>query len=1027
MRVHRKGVSRVVMRCLLTVVLCTLLTTAALASGQGYSPCVALETVDLYAQPDAGGEPLYQVGPGTALMVREVIHDDTTGTDWSVLLLENGTAYALTSKLRALDTLSSVQPSAQEAADLTAPEEHQVTETPYKVSIALKKEVKPADAQRAAPSQVRQLVMQTPQSSETPEPISAKRSGTAQLRDASKTDTAEQAEENVSAFFVTSTASLYAKASTDAETLLTIEQGTIVLAGEAVTDAQGDTWLPVLLDVGEGWVLAEHLQAMSFFVGDASGVTPAASANASQTPAQTATATATATAAATATAKATATATPTPAPSPLATATTALPSGDEQADESATQASLATLEVVPLGNSDGDVFLAGNKLSPYYHDFFFPYGRTMQGIFSTLGMYVTMPDYSLVENATLLVSYTCSDLILESVSSLTFYMNDIPFYSCPIRNNGSRETVFYVDVPIDLMNHTAANLLEIRGYVRLTDDEGCTDEYNGANWLTFSEATSLRIGFDLVDDENMLSYYPYPFMSVLDTTGKNLSVTTSDSVDDKELEAALLVMGGLGSVVEDENEITLTRYGNAGNDKLIYFGLRENTPAALLSLLGREIPADSAVIKRVEDGDKELLLVIADNGEALVEAARLLVDDSRVMQIQADEHVISVGETAIIMQNAQLSDLIVEGQWSFKDFVGGLRFNGPFHQEATFNLPVSSDYVLGADGKFVIRFRYSENLDYDRSLVTVYWGTVPLGSKKLTREGAEGDSLTLTVPADLVGISASTMTIAFELEIKDLECTPRQINMPWAYVSEDSTAYLPLGSTSELNLSYLPAPFQRDGRLNNVMVVVSDNPGAQELLTLGRVMSMIGNGADAYGTLVVRKASEFDAADADYNIIAVGEPLQNTFLQGINDDLFFQYADDFTRFMSNSKMVLSEAYASRIGTIQLLASPYASSRAMLAVTATSDEGMKLLVRTLGNAAARQALAHDTAVIDPGNTVSTFQSYHAVTSEGESKPTIIDTITSQREPLVFTLIATSAMLILLLAVIMVLIRLRSRKK
>lgn len=989
MNAHRKGAFRMAVRYLLpAVALYALLTTTALASGQDFSPCIALETVTLYTQPDANGEPFYQIGPGTAPMAREVIHDDAAETDWSVPLVDDDVACALTYQLRAPDTLSSVQPSAQEEA----PDAPQATETPYKVTITPKNEAKSSDAQRDSSSSARALFTQSPTPSVTAEPLLAKRSGTAQLRDVSEASSAAHEEENVSAFFVTSTAALYAQASAEADILLTIEQGAIVLAGEAVADAQGTAWYPVLLDEGEGWVSEEHLQAMSFFVGD----NPAG--------------------------------TPEPSSEPMSPSlATSAPEAGEATDENAPLDGGAAQAVVPLGNSDGDAFKANSNLSPYYTDFTFPYGRTMQGIFSTLGMYVTMPDYCLVENATLQVSYTCSDLILESVSSLTFYMNDVPFYSCPIRGSGSHETVFYVDVPIALMNRTDANLLEIRGYVRLTDDEGCTDEYNGANWLAFSEATGLRIGFDLVDDEGLLSRYPYPFLSVLDNTGKNLSVATSDSVDEKELEAALLVMGGLGGSVESENDITLTRYANAGDDKMIYFGLRQNTPETLLSLLDHEIPSDSAVIKRVDGGETQMLLVIADNGDALVEAARLLADGNRIMQIQSDTHVIPVGETAIVLQNAQLSDLVLEGQWSFKDFVGGLRFNGPFHQEVTFNLPVSSDYVLGADGKFVIRFRYSENLDFDRSLMTVYWGNVPLGSKKLTREGAEGDSLTLTVPADLVGVSSSTMTIAFELEIKDLECTPRQIDMPWAYVTEDSTLYLPLGSTSELSLAYLPAPFQRDGRLNNIMAVISDNPGAQELLTLGRVASMIGGGADAYGTLVVRRASDFDAEDADYNIIAVGEPLQNTFLREINEDLFFQYSDAYTRFLSNTKMALSDDYAGRIGVVSLQASPFAQSRAMLVVTATSDEGMKLLAHTISNAKSRQSLDHDTAVIDPNNTISTFQSYQAVTPDGESKPTIIDTITSQREPLIFTLIATSAMLILLLAVVMVLIRLRSRKK
>ena len=77
----------------------------------------------------------------------------------------------------------------------------------------------------------------------------------------------------------------------------------------------------------------------------------------------------------------------------------------------------------------------------------------------------------------------------------------------------------------------------------------------------------------------------------------------------------------------------------------------------------------------------------------------------------------------------------------------------------------------------------------------MYWGETPIASKKLTKERSSGDELTFTIPADVVGTSAGKVSIAFDLEIQDLICTPRQMDMPWGYVTKDSILYKYINST----------------------------------------------------------------------------------------------------------------------------------------------------------------------------------------------------------------------------------------
>lgn len=196
--------------------------------------------------------------------------------------------------------------------------------------------------------------------------------------------------------------------------------------------------------------------------------------------------------------------------------------------------------------SDATAFEAGAAAGEYYADFTFGGVQTLSGITTTLSLYANLPKYAKPVSAVLRLSYTASDLILTDISSLTYYMNGTPFGSSKIvaRSDGA-QTVLYVSVPVELLT-TGYNLLEILSYVRLTDDEGCRDDYNGANWVKIADTTCLRIYYEISDDADELYMYPYPFISLMNPDGAESVVAVSDAADEAELTAAMMLMAGHG-------------------------------------------------------------------------------------------------------------------------------------------------------------------------------------------------------------------------------------------------------------------------------------------------------------------------------------------------------------------------------------------------------------------------------------------------------------------------------------------------
>lgn len=198
--------------------------------------------------------------------------------------------------------------------------------------------------------------------------------------------------------------------------------------------------------------------------------------------------------------------------------------------------------------SDATAFEAGAAAGEYYADFTFGGVQTLSGITTTLSLYANLPKYAKPVSAVLRLSYTASDLILTDISSLTYYMNGTPFGSSKIvaRSDGA-QTVLYVSVPVKLLT-TGYNLLEILSYVRLTDDEGCRDDYNGANWVKIADTTCLRIYYEISDDADELYMYPYPFISLMNPDGAESVVAVSDAADEAELTAAMMLMAGMATV-----------------------------------------------------------------------------------------------------------------------------------------------------------------------------------------------------------------------------------------------------------------------------------------------------------------------------------------------------------------------------------------------------------------------------------------------------------------------------------------------
>lgn len=664
----------------------------------------------------------------------------------------------------------------------------------------------------------------------------------------------------------------------------------------------------------------------------------------------------------------------------------------------------------------------------YTQDEFFP-EKTLKGIYSASDLYFYVQDYWDTRYVYAQIQYNVSQLIESTASSVTFAVNQVPVRSFKLEyKNGSTQTL-YVKIPISQIR-AGYNSFTVSAYARLFDEEGCVDDYSDANWLNIDDASYIRCGYEIRDPEHKISWYPYPFMSTCYPTGAGLTIAVSDQAADGEVAAAMSLMAGLSADTKTKNEIQvclLSGLADTDPTRTIVVSGYDNLPQEYRQLvLNAPDSAGNATVSFTDDArGYPLLIITSADEESLMEAAYMLMDESRRLQEGTSSASVEKGSSQIAVNAAKQNDMMA-GNYTLEEILGGgLTYVGPFHQENYVYLPVSKDFAVAEGGKAALKFRYSENLDFTRSLISVYWGDVPVASKKLSKDNASGDELNFEIPTDVMGTAASSMKIAFDLEIADLICTPRQNDMPWAYVSRESAIFLPPSSEVTLSFDLKASPFSKAGKFNDVMLVMTDAPDSDELNLLGQIAAMYGNGARPYGNLTVKRAGEFSREDADYNIITTGTYGSNALISQINGELNFKYTSDGTAFESNEQLILSKEYGKKIAVMQLLKSPYALNRGLLAVTGSDEGSLRSVQEYLRDSEERDKLTKDCVIIDPEFKVTAFRFIQDGTAEEEPAP--MKKLVQNKRSLIFTATATAAMFMMLLAVIIILLRIGTYRK
>lgn len=592
---------------------------------------------------------------------------------------------------------------------------------------------------------------------------------------------------------------------------------------------------------------------------------------------------------------------------------------------------------------------------------------TINGVIGSTERFFNVSQNWDVKDLKLNLVYTKSELLDVNYSTITVFINGEPVSSKRLDGNRKYQDKWQVNIPKELVK-SGYNSISIKAYKTISD-KICRDDSNTANWLVVHKQSDIELKYALKDNSNEIKDYASVFANIGNEAYIDTTFVLPDKYNSNELSSVMNLSLNMGQKLKGDKfklDVKLKSNLKEYNKNIIYIGGTNDTSTDFLNFLSddeKNQAKNKAVIKQVIspfNKEKRMILIISDNGKALKNATKLICNNELLNELNSSSFIID--ETKDVSDiKKEIKNKLTLNDLGYNDFL----LKGPFSQETNFDVSIPKNKISTAGSILNLKFRYAKNLDFERSLITVYVNDKPISSKKLSLEKADNDILEVNLPTDVLGKNYYKIKVVFNLELKDLMCVTRDTDSPWAYILDSSFIKFDFKDNDSLNFKSYPYPFIDNQQANDINVVVSKNLNSSDLSNIANIIGNMGRDA-VYntGNLNVLTDSEFLNTNKKGNLIVIGTPDDNSILKDINKDLYIKFDKNFSGFENNDKIkFLDDKYSKQLSTIQLINSPYSKSNSAIIVSSLDKNSLSSSVRYLSDNNLTRDLKGDAAVVN----------------------------------------------------------------
>jgi hypothetical protein len=490
--------------------------------------------------------------------------------------------------------------------------------------------------------------------------------------------------------------------------------------------------------------------------------------------------------------------------------------------------------------------------------------------------------------------------------------------------------------------------------------------YNIRALVVVKPTSSFKLPFEVSAPVLDLSRLPAPFHLRDALLPDKTVVVVPDEPDPKELQAALNVMSGFGSLVGEAFDFGIAPVGELtdavlAESNLIFVGRPEqfdrlaeiNFPLGVENNRFVNLPAESETDGVLEmavspwNESKTVLLVGGNSTEAVLKAAqaissgRILIYENPALAYVADVQLLS--RTLPVVEDFTLQSL------GYKtETLSGIGLNSV---QYIFN--ASKEQLNSKDATIDIIYYHSGLLDYGLSSFSVELNNQLIASSAFSKESEQLSTLNIKIPPGILRFGENRLTVSARL-FAITSCDTTGFANPWLTISDQSNIHLPANTDPNavspwlLDLKFYPDLFTTSSDLGDVAFVLPKaNPSTWKIAgqlayQLGRTANPLISNLDAvYADEVPQPVL------AEKSLIVIGRSSTVPFLSQINDQLPapFDFEND-TASESHMQVVYRIPSGMSVGYLQLMNSPFNIEKPILVLAGNSEDGLVMAGNTL---------------------------------------------------------------------------------
>ena len=483
--------------------------------------------------------------------------------------------------------------------------------------------------------------------------------------------------------------------------------------------------------------------------------------------------------------------------------------------------------------------------------------------------------------------------------------------------------------------------------------------YNISALVVIKPTSTFKLPFEVSAPELNLSRLPSPFYLRNALVPDHTLLVVPNDPDIKELQAALNVMSGFGSLVGDKFDFGLVSANELTDETLaasnvIFVGRPDEFdklanikfPLAIENKKFVGLPTESETDGILEMAispwnDSKVALLVSGNSIEAVDKAASAVSSGRVLIYQnpalayvADVQPLS--DSLPVVENFTLQSLGYKNET-----LSGIGLNSV---EYLFN--ASKEQLNSKDSSIDLIYYHSGLLDYGFSSFSVELNSEVISSTAFSKETEQLSTLQVKIPPGLLRFGENRLTVSARM-LTTTSCDVTGFSDPWLTISDQSSFHLPAttnvnsNTPAFLDLKFFPNLFMTHSDLGDVAFVLPKSTpstwkiAGQMAYELGRNSNpLISNLEAAYADDVPQKVLD------EKSLIVIGKSSTVPLLSQINNQLPapFDIASD-TASESNMQVIYRIPKGMSVGYLELLNSPFNVEKPILVMAGNSDEGL----------------------------------------------------------------------------------------